>query len=149
MQHTWIFQLAEDIPADQQAPLQASLVRLTADWKAHGAPVPGEADIRHDRFVVVQAEPGSTSGCSIDAMTHGVEDLLSQAQLRLLPPNYIFFRHDDGTLDHLDFRDMPEAIRDGRLHAGTIVYDSSLNQTNDLKRWEVKLQDSWLARDLG
>lgn len=148
MQHIWIFQLKNALSAAEQAPLQQSLDQLTADWKAHGAPVPGQAEIRYDRFVIVQAAPGSTSGCSIDSMTRGVEALLAQRQAEVLSPNYIFYRNAEGALAQVDFREVAAAIAAGTLTADTVIYDSTLGQSHDLSRWEVKLSDSWLSRYL-
>ncbi len=116
------------------------------EWKSHGAPVPGEAEIKYDRFIVIRATPGTTSGCSIDSMNHGVDEILAKNGGELLANNFIYYRNDAGALDYVDFREVKASIESGAMHAGTIIFDSTLGQANDLERWEVKLADSWLAR---
>lgn len=148
MQHTWIFQLGAPLHPAQATQITQGLNALVAEWKAHGTPVPGHGEVRYDRFVVVQATPGSTSGCSIDSMTRGVETLLQAAGTEVLAPNFVFFREADGSLAFLDFREIAAGIAAGRLHADTTIYDGTMGQTNDLSKWEVALKDSWLARYL-
>jgi hypothetical protein len=86
MQHIWIFQLAAAPSSTVQASIMQALDGFLAVWKAHGSPVPGKAEMRHDRFIVVMAEPGHASGCSIDAMTKGVNEILQNHQQEVLGP---------------------------------------------------------------
>jgi len=148
MQHTWIFQLKETLTDTQKESLEADLAVLMREWKAHGTPVPGKSEVYYNRFVMVQAEPGATSGCSIDSMTHGVEAALKSQKAELLPNNFVFFRNAEGKLDYLDFREVQGAIQSGDLQPSTTIYDTTLGQASDPNRWEVKLADSWLSRYL-
>lgn len=146
MQHVWIFQLALAPSDATKAAILHELDAFMAVWKAHGSPVPGKAEIKHDRFVVVVAEPGHASGCSIDSMTKGVNDILSKQGIAVLGPENVFFRENDGNLAHVDFKEIRGAVQSGRLHADTIVFDSTMGQSNDLTRWEVPLHTTWMAR---
>lgn len=148
MQHTWVYQLKSALTEAQKSAISNGLTELVQDWKAHGTPVPGRFEIRHDRFVIVQAEPGSTSGCSIDSMTRGVTELLHSQGCELMERNFVFFREADGDIAFIDFREAPAAIASGRLTADTIVFDASLNGGTELSAWEVPLSQTWLARHL-
>ena len=98
MRHVWIFQLASAPTESQKASILPQLEAFVAIWKAHGAPVPGEVSLRHERFVVVQAEPGHASGCSIDSMNKGVHEILTAAGIEILGPERVFFREIDGSI---------------------------------------------------
>ncbi len=148
MQHNWIFQLKDHLSRSQKRQMIKDLVVLMEEWKSHGAPVPGVAEIRYDRFIVVKATPGANSGCSIDSMNHGVDNILTKNGAELLPNNFIYFRNSEGVLDYIDFRDVKGAIEAGQLKPETTIYDSTLGQANDLNLWEIRLMDSWLARFL-
>lgn len=147
MQHTWIFQLETPLNNEQTGQIQTGLNQLMESWKSHGAPVPGQAEIRHQQFVLVQAEPGANSGCSIDSMTHGVEGILGTAGVAILPNNFITFRNAVGEVDKVDFREVKSAIADGVLSPETTIFDASL-QEGSLDGFEKKLSESWLARFL-
>lgn len=148
MQNVWIFQLASAPTAESKHKMLEELDGFMAVWKAHGAPVPGEAKLHYDRFVVVHATPGHASGCSIDAMNKGVSDILGNYGLTVLGADQIFFKQDDGSIDYVDFRDAKSSILAGKLNANTIIFDSSLGQASDLSKWEQPLSQTWLGRFL-
>lgn len=148
MRHVWIFQLATSPDSGQSATLTSGLDHLMQTWKAHGSPVPGTYQIRYDRFLIVQAEPGHASGCSIDSMNRSVAELLSNAQLQVLGADRVLYRGADGGIQDIDFKEVRAAIQDGRLHADTTVFDSTLSNSNDLSKWEVPLSQTWMARFL-
>lgn len=148
MQHIWIFQLEAQLESAQEATVLEGLQRLVESWKAHGAPVPGQAEIRYSRFVQVQATPGTTSGCSIDSMTKGVRSLLEEHGLTLLEPNFVFYRDAEGGLVYEDFQGLSKKVREGVLGPDTVIFDTTMNQSSDLSKWEVPLKASWLKRFL-
>lgn len=147
MQHNWIFSLKHPISDSTAAQLQSQLDALMLDWKAHGTPVPGNAEIRHQRFVLVTAEPGSTSGCSIDSMTHGVEKIVESAGVEILPNNFICYRNSAGDISEVDFREVRDAIQAGQLGPETTIFDASLHE-GGFENFEKQLSESWLARFL-
>lgn len=148
MQHIWIFQLATAPSAAAKSSILDELSSFVAVWKAHGAPVPGAVELRHDRFVIVQATPGHASGCSIDSMTKGVTDILRQHGLQVLGAERVLFRDADGSIADMDFKDARAHVASGRIHADTIVFDSTMGQSNDLNLWEVPMHKTWLGRFL-
>lgn len=149
-QYTWFFSLEHPVAEAQQAALQADFDRFTAQWKTHGQPVEGLIGLRHGQFVVVQANPGQArpSGCSIDSLKRGVEQILGQHQLTWLDPAWVFYRAADGQIKRVLFRQIPALIASGELTGDSLVFDHSLNQSDDLSRWEVPLRDTWLRRYL-
>ncbi|HHG85571.1 MAG TPA: hypothetical protein ENJ82_12560 [Bacteroidetes bacterium] len=148
MQHNWIFQLAAPLQAAQRRQILPQLEELMTSWKAHGAPVPGQVEIRHDHFIIVQATPGATSGCSIDSMTHSVEEILAAAKVELRPHSHVFYRDTEGVICAMDFREAGTAIGKGQIGPESTIFDASLGQSNDLNQFEVRLVDSWLSRYL-
>jgi hypothetical protein len=148
MRHVWIFQLGSAPAESVKAELLKELDAFIAVWKAHGSPVPGLAELRHDRFVIVQAEPDHASGCSIDSMTKGVHEILAQHGLEVLGAERIFYRAGDGSIQNMDFKDVKGAIGSGVLKPNTLVFDSTLGNSSDLNRWEVALEKTWMVRFL-
>jgi hypothetical protein len=148
MRNIWIFQMAESPSQAVQFQILAELQAFMAQWKAHGTPVPGEAAIHYDRFVVVRATPGHASGCSIDAMQKGVTDILAAHQIQVLGPESIFYKDKDGGISFFDFREAKATVSSGRLDADTIIFDSTLGQTNDISRWEQPLGKTWMGKFL-
>lgn len=149
MQNTWIFQLDSPLSESQKADLEAGLGQFVREaWKAHGAPVPGEMEIRHDQFLIIQAEPGSTSGCSIDSMTRAATAALQSVGAAKLESNFVSFRTDEGKISYLDFREIPNALAAGTLKPDTVIFNAALQPGQPLSQFEVPLKDSWMKRYL-
>lgn len=149
MQNIWIFQLADRLTASQKEALEQGLGVYVRDaWKAHGAPVPGEMEIRHDQFLIIQAEPGSTSGCSIDAMTKAANTALQSVGAQRVESQYIAYRNNDGHIAYLDFREIGKALADGRINPNTTIFNAALQPGEPISQFEISLKDSWMKRYL-
>lgn len=148
--YTWFFPLAQPVGEAQKALLQADLDGFAAQWESHGTPVEGLITLRYDRFVVIQANPGDSrpSGCSIDSLKRGVEAILNGHQLQWLDPAWVFYREGTDQIQAVKFNQIPALLEEGKISPETIVFDNTLNQSDDLSRWEVPLQDTWLRRYL-
>jgi hypothetical protein len=148
--YTWFFSLEAPVSEPQQAALQAEFDRFTAQWKTHGQPVEGLISLRHGQFVVVQANPaqGRPSGCSIDSLKRGVEQVLTQHQLGWLDPAWVFYGEADGSFSRVLFHQIPALVANGTLTGDTVVLDHNLGQSDDLSRWEMPLRETWLQRYL-
>ncbi|MCI4666872.1 MAG: hypothetical protein MRZ79_01835 [Bacteroidia bacterium] len=148
--YTWFFSLKDELDAEQFAKLKGDFDQFTSQWKTHGAPVDGLIQIRHKRFVIAQSNPADDrpSGCSIDSLRRGVEAILRQHQLKTFDNGYVFFVDADGEIQEVHFKELPQYIDGGRLDANTLVLDHSLSHSDDLEKWEVPLQSTWLKRYL-
>lgn len=148
MQHTWIFQLSADLSPEQENAVNAGVKLFLGNWKSHGHPVTGTGGVKHHRFIILQAEEGSTSGCSIDSMTREMEQILSALKLQLLDSAHILYRRPDESLGQIHFREVKTAIENGILSPETIIFDISMGQTSDLNRFELPLSQSWMGKYL-
>ncbi|MEM7655286.1 MAG: hypothetical protein AAF399_04090 [Bacteroidota bacterium] len=148
--YTWFFSLANPLTEAQEAALLGDFQSFTDQWKSHGTPVTGLIQVRHKRFVIAQANPTEArpSGCSIDSLRRGIEQILGQHQLPYLDPSQVSFRSGTGEIETVDFRQIPALVSEGRLQASTPVFDHSLSHTDDLSKWEVPMHTTWLSRYL-
>lgn len=148
MQHTWVFQFDNELNAEEIAIVEQKSQTFLTEWKAHGTPVPGKAQVKHQRFLILEAEEGSTSGCSIDSMTRSITAIAQTVGKKLDDASQIAFLNADNKVETLDFRELKAAVESGKLQAHTVVFDNTMGQSSDLYKWEVRLEDSWMKRYL-
>lgn len=148
MRNHWIFQALSPLSAGQQQRVSAALDQFLQKWNAHGTPVPGVYELRYERFLILTAPEGSTSGCSIDSMTREVTALMQRENIQRAEASLVFYKNTTGEIQAVDFREIPAAIAAGQLGPETTVFDITLNQTSDLQCWEVPLRETWMARYL-
>ncbi|RMG74683.1 MAG: hypothetical protein D6722_02145 [Bacteroidetes bacterium] len=149
-QYTWFFTLPAPLTADQSEALSRDFAAFTAQWKSHGTPVEGLIEIRHHRFIIAQADPTQArpSGCSIDSLKRGVAQILQQHGLSWLDAGYVCYRDAEGHIQTLHFSALEAAVQSGELGPDTLIFDHTLDQTDDLSKWEVPLKQTWLKRYL-
>lgn len=148
MQSTWIFQLENPLDAGRVEGVKNAVNQFLAEWNAHGTPVPGKVDLPYNRFITIEAQPGATSGCSIDKMNRTIRDIVSQTGNNVLDPQFVFYQNEGQNIKHVDFREIDAAVKAGELTPETTIFDNSMDQSSDLGKWEVKLKDSWVNRYL-
>jgi hypothetical protein len=148
--YTWFFSLSTPLSAEQEVALQADFANFANQWKSHGTPVEGLIQVKHKRFVIAQSNPVDSrpSGCSIDSLKRGIEQILRTHQLPQLDSSQVFYRDEAGEIQFTDFRSIPELVAQGKLQGDTLIFDHSLSQSDDLSKWEVPLAQSWLRRYL-
>lgn len=148
--YTWFFSLASPLTDAQEAALLRDFQAFTAQWESHGTPVTGLIQVKYKRFVIAQASPNEArpSGCSIDSLRRGIEQILAHHRFAYLDPSQVFFRTEGGTIETVDFRQIPQLVSAGQLQADTMVFDHSLSHTDDLNKWEVPMHTTWLSRYL-
>ena len=148
MQSTWIFQLQSPLEPQTADQVKTEVKQFLTVWNAHGTPVPGKVDLPYNRFITIEAEPGATSGCSIDKMTRTVRDIVQRSGNVVLEPHVVFYQNEGEEIKHIDFREIDGAISSGELTAETTIFDASMNQSSDLQKWRVPLKETWLSRYL-
>ncbi|MDX2250040.1 MAG: hypothetical protein SF052_24870 [Bacteroidia bacterium] len=147
-QYTWFFALGQPLSSEKKKAVQHSFEQFLSQWKTHGTPVDGLVDLRYDRFVIVQADPSANrpSGCSIDSLKRGISAVLREEKLDWLDAGVVFYRDKEGLIRSVFFREIPDLVKSGELTPDSIVFDHSLDQSDDLSKWEVPLKNTWLKR---
>lgn len=149
-EYTWFFSLEKPLTEHQRTALLADFDRFVAQWQTHGKPVDGLIRLFYDLFVVIQSNPTDArpSGCSIDSLRRGVEQLLTHHGAAWVDPTWVFYRDKENAIQRVQFQQVPTLVSDGTLTADSTMFDHSLGQSDDLNRWEVPMSSMWLKRYL-
>jgi hypothetical protein len=146
----WVFAAPRPLAADEAASLLARVDGFLAGWAAHGAPVRGGRDFRHERFLLVGADERATgvSGCSIDSLFHALAEVERESGVRFRDSTPVFYRDAAGavrSVTRAEFRRMAAA---GEVAADTPVFDNTVGSVGEVRggRWETRLRDAWHAR---
>lgn len=128
----------------------AEVNAFLGQWKSHGTPVAGTASLHHGQFLMLQAAPDGEmpSGCSRDSLNRGVDAILRQHGLTYHDAGMVAWQQPDGNMALASFRDLKALIQAGTLTADTLVLDNTLADSDDLERWQVPLQATWMKRYL-
>ena len=149
----WVFAAARPLDDAQQAELLAHVDAFLEQWAAHGAPVVGARDLRHDRFLLVAADERATgvSGCSTDSLFRSLGALEQRLGTSLRDSSLVFWRDAEGAVQAAPRPAFRDAVRAGQVDADTPVFDNTVGSVGELRsgRWELPMRESWHGRAFG
>lgn len=146
----WVFGASRPLSEGEAATLLDRVDRFLAGWLAHGHPVVGARDWRHDRFLLVAADERATgvSGCSIDALFRELREVEDALGVELLDRSGVWFRGEDGEVRSASRPEFRALARAGEVGEETPVFDNTVATVGDVRsgRWELPLRASWHAQ---
>jgi len=148
--YTWIYILADTLTKAQRQQLEVAFSNFLNKWTSHGRSIAGKIWIPYNRFVVIQAnsDEDRPSGCSIDDMKRSVEKLLQELSFAWLDASYIAYKDEVSDIQVVHFQEIEKWVQMGKLSPNTIIFDNSLDQTDDLEKWERPMAKTWMRRFL-
>ncbi len=145
----WVF--TADAPLDSEAAksLRELLTTFLAQWTAHKLELSVSFEILHNRFVVIAADESfrAPSGCSIDALVHGMREIGTRIGVPLVDTPDVTWRTEDG-VHGTNRAGFAQLVLSGVVTLDTIVFDRTIQSIGDLRNgsWEKSARDSWHAR---
>ncbi|MFN5375267.1 MAG: hypothetical protein ACK492_02805 [Chitinophagaceae bacterium] len=144
----WIYQANRLLTLSEALELEKILDSFISDWKAHGQPVKGFANLFFGQFIVLIADEKNTSvsGCSTDSsvrMIKAIEDVL---KISLFDRNQLAFVIKD-KIQLLPLAQVEYALKNQFIQSDTLFFDHSVStKTELLEKWIVPLSSTWLGR---
>jgi len=142
----WLMALTE--PAEPSV-IAAEMDALLGRWRHKGVQYQAAWTLLEHRILAV-AEPtlaAQPSGCAIDGMLRGVNQLTGKLSLTLEDPQAVLVRLADG-IHAIPRADLEARLADGTLDGGTPVLNLALLTLGDLRqgRLECPLATTWIGR---
>lgn len=140
----WIFQSTQSLNAEKQQRISDHLNQFIAHWQAHGNDLLASFKIQYNRFIIVALDEASyqATGCSIDKLTHLIQDMEKALQLSLLDRMQISYKENDS----VEVMSMPK-FKSGigsLFNENTLVFNNLIETKGQLNdHWEVAIKDSW------
>lgn len=146
----WVFAATRPLAPDQAAALLQRVDEHLRAWTAHGSPVVGARDLRHDRFLLVAADERATgvSGCSIDSLHRALQEVERETGVELLDRSPVWYREGEGAIRCVSRREFRALAEAGEVEEETVVFDNTVGTVGAVRAgaWETPLRESWHAR---
>ena len=145
----WIFPAARRVSSDETQVVLAEADAFIAQWSAHGVPLRGARDMRHDQFVLVGVDERAAgiSGCSIDALVRRMQHVELALGVELTNNAPVLYRDGD-VIARVPREAFGALAAAGTVGLDTLVFDNTLTTVGDVRagRWEVPAGQSWHGR---
>lgn len=143
----WIYQASRLFLLSEALQIEEMLENFVKDWKSHGTPVKGYANLFYGQFIVLIADESATgvSGCSTDSSVRLIKDIEQRFGVAMFDRlNLAFFVKDK--VQMVPMAQLPYALENGFLNGDSLYFNNTVQTKDELaKKWLVPLKESWLA----
>jgi hypothetical protein len=144
----WIYQSNRLFSLSEALELEKILESFISDWKAHGQPVKGFANLFFGQFIILIADEEITtvSGCSTDSSVRLIKAIEEGFKVNLFDRTQLAFYINE-KIQILPLSQIDYALSHQFLQPDTLFFDHSVANKKELEeRWIVPLSNSWLGR---
>src|SRR6185437_2861542 len=143
----WIYQSTRLFFMSEALQIEEMLEAFVRDWKSHGTPVKGYANLFYGQFIVLMADENAAgvSGCSTDSSVHLIKEIEKQFGVNLFDRLVLAFRVKD-KVQMVPLSQLPHALTNGNIDGETLYFDNTVQTKAELEsKWLIPLKDSWLG----
>lgn len=156
----WIYQSPRLFFLSEALQIEEMLEAFVRDWKSHGTPVKGYANLFYGQFIVLMADENATgvSGCSTDSSVHLIKEIEKRFGVNLFDRLLLAFRVNakaGGISDEpspapkvqmVPLSQLPYALENGNITGDTLYFNNTVQTKAELEeKWLIPLKDSWLG----
>jgi hypothetical protein len=143
----WIYQSPRVFSLSEALAIGEMLKAFVGDWKSHGTPVKGYANLFYGQFIVLMADETATgvSGCSTDGSVRLIKEIEMHFGVSLFDRLMLAFLLKD-KVQLIPLAQLPYALEKGFVGPDTLYFNNPVQTKAELEiSWLISLKDSWLA----
>ncbi len=143
----WIYQSDRIFFMQEALEIEPMLANFVKEWKSHGTPVNGYANLFFGRFIILMADENATgvSGCSTDSSVHLIKDIENKFSVNMFNRTMLSFYIKD-KVEQLPLSQLNYGIQNGFITLDTLYFDNTVLTKNALeKSWITEVKNTWLA----
>ena len=143
----WIYQSPRLFFMSEALEIEELLEAFVRDWKSHGTPVKGYANLFYGQFIVLMADENATgvSGCSTDSSVRLIKEIETKFGTNLFDRLMLAFRVKD-KVQMVPLSQLPHALANGNIDGDTLYFNNTVQTKAELEnKWLIPLKDSWLG----
>ena len=146
----WIYQSSRLFTLSEALQTEDMLNGLVTNWKSHGTPVKGYANLFFGQFIILMADEAASgvSGCSIDSSVRVIQQIEQQFKLEMFNWQNLAFI----VKDKVEIMPRPQfryAVENGFITPQTLFFNNVIATKKELENnWLIPVSESWLKTKL-
>ena len=146
----WIYQSDRIFFMQEALGMETMLQQFVSDWKSHGTPVKGYANLFFGRFIILIADENATgvSGCSTDSSVRLIKEIEKKYNVSLFDRQMLTFYIKE-KVEPLPLSQLKYAVKNKFITADTLYFDNTVLTKETLEnKWIIPIENTWLASKL-
>lgn len=142
----WIYQASRLFTISEALQIEDILNDLVKNWKAHGTPVKGYANLFFGQFIILMADETATgvSGCSIDSSVRIIQQIEKQFGVEMFNWQNLAFVVKDN-VQIIPRQQFSYALENNFITPDTLFFNNVVATKKELENnWMIPVKDSWL-----
>jgi hypothetical protein len=143
----WIYQSNRIFFMQEALEIEPMLQQFVQEWKSHGTPVKGYANLFFGRFIILMADENATgvSGCSTDSSVRLIKEIEKKFAVNMFDRQMLSFYIKD-KVEQLPLSQLNYGIENGFIKPDTLYFDNTILTKNALENnWITEAGNTWLA----
>lgn len=146
----WIYQSDRIFFMQEALEMEPMLQDFVTNWKSHGTPVKGYANLFFGRFIILMADENATgvSGCSTDSSVRLVKEIEKKYNVNLFDRQMLTFYIKE-KVELLPLLQLKYAIENKFITEDTLYFDNTVLTKEALENnWITPVKNTWLANKI-
>jgi hypothetical protein len=142
----WIYQSNRLFTLSEAFQIEDLLKEFVANWKSHGTPVKGWANLFFGQFIILMADESATgvSGCSTDSSVRLIKDIEQHFKVNLFDRQLLAFLHKD-KVQLLPLSQFRFAMENNHIQPDTLYFNNIVQTKQEFEgKWMIPVSESWL-----
>jgi len=144
----WVYQSNRVFTQSEALQIEELLKNFSRDWKSHGTPVKGFANLFFGQFIILMADETAmgVSGCSTDSSVRFIKNIEQDFQVELFDRLMLAFLIQE-RIQLLPLSQISSYLEDGLINTDTLYFNNTiLTKKELLDHWIIPVKESWLAK---
>ena len=144
----WIYQSSRLFFLSEALQIEELLENFVTQWKSHGTPVKGYANLFFGQFIILMADESTAgvSGCSTDSSVHIIKEIEKLFKVDLFNRQTLAFIIKD-KVQLLPLSQLKYAVENNFIDETTTYINNTITTKNELlQSWLIPVKNSWLAK---
>lgn len=145
----WIYTLSDDLKPQQALQFSENCKNFVDSWSAHDQKLNASFEIYKRRLLIVKVDESAynASGCSIDKLQRFIQLQEKEFNIELLNRYLVALEVFDGLMI-VHSSKITELLSQSTINENTLVFDTTITTSGQLKDWKKPLKDTWLCKYL-
>lgn len=145
--HVWVYQSNRSFTVKETIQIEELLKDFAKNWKSHGTPVKGYANILFGQFIILMADETAmgVSGCSTDSSVRLIKNIEQDFEVELFDRLMLAFIIQE-RIQLLPLSKITSYLEDNLIATETLYFNNTiLTKKELLNNWIIPVRESWLA----
>jgi len=142
----WVFQADRFFNPTEVTAINNVMKNFIPKWAAHGSSLYGDHYIAENLFLIIGVDEtkAPASGCSIDSLTHTVQEIGAHLKVDFFNRLAITYENKEGKIEFTNMQEFKQLIAQNKIDHDTIVFNNLVNTKAEfITNWRTSAKNSW------